>query len=865
MGFLRNIFLFIFVSTLSICNFSDAQVIFKTLPNYQPLFSDYAFFGVTQTRSIIPLNGNWVVYLAGEDVEKKVRVTVPSIFEGEGEFIFEREFRLTADEIQNNSFKLVFLGLNYRADISVNNVMIFRQAGGEFPFKIDLSRDILKSNSVNLLSVRLFYKLDSRNTIPLKQRFLFSKNYGGLIHDVYIYLTPDVNISNLDIKTVLNSAGSEANINLKSSVVNQELTSKENATSTTRELTLKAYLVNAANEVVYESSQNKFELKRNKEKTIDQTIKLKDPLLWSPDHPQSYKIRIELRNGDELTDVIERSLAVYSFKVNDDSLTLNGRRLTLDGVTYIPEYRSFGDLMNYDQFEKDIKIIKQAGFNAVRISKVVPHPYILELCEKYGLLAFIELPVAMIPADLSRDQNFVIRCRDFLSSYFKGYKKYSAVVAIGLGGNYLMSIDSHRSLLSNLAEYVKQNTGWVTYASFGSMKLQKIENLDLYGLELLNELPADHLEEINQTKNELGAGRVFISEATYSVNKGNTDGYVNKYSYEAQAKYFADLIDYCRDSLFTGYFINSMFDIRGDYSSLISGYSSDNLYNIGLAGENRSTNRLGFKVVSSKLNETEKVTIPIGSPKDDAPMVFILFGLVLAVLMGVLVNSGRKFREDASRALLRPYNFFADVRDQRIMSAYHTSFLAFIVISVNALVISNLLYFLRTNVIFEKLLISFGSPLLIKIVNYLCWFPFKSIIWLMLIGVLFSLFIILIIKATSLFVRTKVFLSSIFFTVVWAMLPLVFLIPIGIVLYRVLVADIVNVYLYLLLIIFAIWVLHRLLKGIYVIFDANPGSVYFYSALFLLVLVGGIMFYFELKDSTIEYILFTIKQYNLLG
>ncbi|MCK7516354.1 MAG: hypothetical protein MZV64_00805 [Ignavibacteriales bacterium] len=85
------------------------------------------------------------------------------------------------------------------------------------------------------------------------------------------------------------------------------------------------------------------------------------------------------------------------------------------------------------------------------------------------------------------------------------------------------------------------------------------------------------------------------------------------------------------------------------------------------------------------MKNTEKVTIPIGSDKDDAPMIFIITGLVLALLMGVLVNSGRKFREDASRALLRPYNFFADVRDQRIISAYHSLFLALIVALVSSL------------------------------------------------------------------------------------------------------------------------------------------------------------------------------------
>jgi len=238
---------------------------------------------------------------------------------------------------------------------------------------------------------------------------------------------------------------------------------------------------------------------------------------------------------------------------------------------------------------------------------------------------------------------------------------------------------------------------------------------------------------------------------------------------------------------------------------------------------------------------------------------------MLALLMGVLVNSGKKFREDASRALLRPYNYYADIRDQRIMSAFHTSFLGVIIIIVQALILSNLLYYFKMSIVFEKLLLSFGSPLLIRIVNYLCWNPLNAIVWISIFGILFVLLSILLIRLASLFIKTRVYLSSIFFTVIWAFLPMVFLIPLGIVLYRVLIADIVNIYIYVSLFALIFWVLYRLLKGIYVIFDASPGSVYFYSSLFILVLFGGILLYFEINNFAIQYILFTLKQYSIIS
>ena len=202
--------------------------------------------------------------------------------------------------------------------------------------------------------------------------------------------------------------------------------------------------------------------------------------------------------------------------------------------------------------------------------------------------------------------------------------------------------------------------------------IREIENLDFYGIEIINKpVASSTLNQILMEK-KFKSGKLFISEASYLVSRGNTDGYLNDNSFEAQAKFFEDVIDYSNMNSLLGYFLNSMFDYRSDYPSIISGYNEENLLRLGLAAENRNTDRMSYKVIYAKLNNFEKVTIPIGSKKDDSPMLFIITGILIAIVMGIMINSGKKFREDSSRALLRPYNFFADVRDQRIISGVHT-------------------------------------------------------------------------------------------------------------------------------------------------------------------------------------------------
>ena len=111
--------------------------------------------------------------------------------------------------------------------------------------------------------------------------------------------------------------------------------------------------------------------------------------------------------------------------------------------------------------------------------------------------------------------------------------------------------------------------------------------------------------------------------------------------------------------------------------------------------------------------------------------------------------------------------------------------------------------------------------------------------------------------------KNRVFYSSVFYSVVWSFLPLVLLIPVGIILYRILNANIANIYIYWGVIVFNLWIFYRLMKGIYVIFDVNAGGVYFYSILAVLLIGGGLLFYFQINDLVINYLHMAFKQINL--
>jgi len=863
MGFPKIIYSLILFFLIPHTKISFPQIVFKELPDYQLNLSDSSFFGLSETRSIIPLNGKWVVYSAKDEEPKKTSVNIPSIFNGKAELIFEKTFNLTSRQVREKKVKLYFLGLNYLADIIVNGLVIYRHRGGEYPFWIELPRDILHSDKRNLISVKLSYNPDPENTIPLKQRFLFPANYGGIIRDVYIYLEPNISIADFDLSFSRDSKSNKLQLNLNEKIENKDFRKIPDTLNNKNEFNVSITVHNPDQTSALKNIEAKFSLKMNENKQLQHSFEISNPFFWSPEFPQLYSIEISVSLNGELIDKVKKEFPVYFLSSSFDDLELNGQPFSFNGVTYVPSFGEFGNLATSKQMEDDIKFIAQTGFNSVRFAKSVPHPYYLRLCEKYGLLAFLEIPLNYVPAGISSEPDFITRSKNYLTEFIKGYSEFGRFAAIGLGSSYLPDLKEHQILINELKSSLPKEKGLLSYASFTGIDLERINNLDLYGIEITGNSFNDDTTGLSSVIDKLGKGKTFISSVTYFVNSGNSNGYSNENTYEAQAKYFEDFITAFSEGKTPDYFINSMFNYRGDYSSLISGYNENNVYNIGLVSEDRQTAFISQKVIQSKLQNAERVTIPIGTKNDSSPMVFIVVGLVLALIIGVLVNSGRKFREDASRALLRPYNFFADVRDQRIISSYHSTVMALVLAVVMALILSSLLFYLKDNIVFEKILLSFGSTPLIGVVSYLAWNPFQAIVWLSIAFIVLIILLVIVIKFASLFVKNRVYLSGIYFSVVWALLPLILLIPVGIILYRALAAETANTYVYLGLILFAVWVFYRLMKGIYVIFDINPGRVYFYSILIVVVLISAVVLYYEIKNSFIDYLLLTLKQYNI--
>lgn len=817
---------------------------------FDSLYSQYS-----QTRKIVHLSTNWHVYSEG-NAQNKARVTIPSSFSGTDELYFETELEFSNLELTESKIYLNCQGIGYAAEFILNDNVITKISGSEIPLKVLLPEELLYSNAPNKLIIKVSDGLDAKSSIPLKPKFLFGKNTAGIFRDLYLELIPVNGLNDISIDYNLSSKLDKASIELN--LTSSEISLHSDEISQTQ-IEIELFNSSEKNTPVFKQS---WSLTDSTKDLIN--FVLESPALWSPEKPDYYIARVKLLSNQFLIDEVTQKFSIYAFEKGNKSLTLNNIPFRMKGVTLVLENINNGNLISYKEISSKLSKLKEFGINTVRFSKTVPHPYALDLCLELGIYALVELPINSVPEQISTSDDFSSLAKEYSSVFSRYIKNFDAVLAVGVGSSYLSNSQDHISLIEELCSTVQNISEKKTYAGFIGVPQNAITGLSFYGIELYSDLKDEIKNDLDNAISNLDSKSIFFSEVTYPAFMGSTNGHSNPNSFEAQAKFIGSVIDYSRAHKLAGSFINTFYDFSGDRASLYTGYNENNIYKIGVLDQNGIADRITSKMINAKYNNGDKVIIPLGSFKEETPFFFILLSLLLSILLAVLINSKRKFREDATRALLKPYNFYADIRDNRILTGFHSISLMLILAACHALLIANLLYFFRSNIFIEKLIISFGSSKLLNLIAQLSWNPGSTFLKLFLLFILLFGVVTVVLKFTSLFIKNRVTIFSIFIIVIWSFIPVVLLLPVELILHKVLTANLINPWLYGFLVLFALWLFQRLLKGVYVIFDVSSLKVYLYGFLSLIVIVGGFLLYQQYANSSIYYIINAYKQYQLM-
>jgi beta-galactosidase len=282
------------------------------------------------------------------------------------------------EQWRNKRLFLEFDGAFQVADVFVNGQRVGGHQGGYTGFSIDITDAV--HNGENVLAVHVDNNWNPR-LAPRAGEHIFS---GGLYRDVHLVVTDPLHVTwNGVAITTPQVSETFATVNAKTEITNQSATIRKCTVMTD---------VFDTNGVIVASVESAPSIDPNTTADIDQLIgPIAAPKLWHPDHPHLYNVRTTVYDDGKIVDQMDSPLGFRWFQwTADRGFFLNGKHLYLRGANAHQDHAGWGIAITQAACRRDVKLIKDAGFNFVRGAHYPHHPAFAEACDRLGLIFWSE-------------------------------------------------------------------------------------------------------------------------------------------------------------------------------------------------------------------------------------------------------------------------------------------------------------------------------------------------------------------------------------------------------------------------------------------------------------------------------------------
>jgi hypothetical protein len=835
--------------------------------NGQPTLigSDASVHVDNQFRRKIDLAGTWT-YTIDNETWKDVKI--PASFDSQGRITFMRKFSLDRTSLSASSFHLIGLGIHHDAEIYVNDIFVGRHIGGYTTVDIDLPETALQLGSENAIKIIVNNNLSSRATLPLRKQILGWRDYAGILRDIYLLVTPRLWVDKVALRTNLSQDLQQASVDV-TAILNNKLSGATGDTlgamiGGAQPLFVVDVVDKSTGTVVGSSAPQPAAVQPNHDYEVRASVSFKAPKPWSPETSDLYVVRTRLflqqARAVRIIDEAEQTTGFRRFDIVGNGFQLNGKPVVLRGVVWHEDVARRGASLTYEQMERDITLMKTLGANAVRFAFHPPHPYVLNLCDRYGLLVLEEIPAVSVPAEILDQENFKLLSESTMAEMIERDRHRPSVVAWGIGDDFDSSDDRTCAFVGRLAESIgKLDTRPVYFGSRVFATDECAGKTPIAGFRVSFDMGSS-LKTAIQSWSETHAGRpVVLLAYGKAVEPDNRNGWSDPMSQEAQAEYFKKSFQVIKEAGIAGSFIDGFADWKGDRPWMSVGSGSHTLYPVGLLSYAREK-RASFEMVKLLYNGEKTTALPIGRYRATFPVAHIAWGFVVIFVVAYLYHYNRRFNESFKRALIRSYNFYADLRDVHTVSVPQTFILAGSIAVTMGVIVSGILYRFRTDALADSLISSLivSDALKEKLISAV-WQPFLGILAFSLVFVALFPVIALFIRVFAFLVKRRVTWYHAFAVAVWGALPIVLLSPLGMALFKLLQADFYVLPTFVLVGGFILWSFLRILKGVSVIYDVSRLKAYAGGCAVVFLILGGLFVYYETSYSLTAYLEFFVN------
>lgn len=340
---------------------------------------------------------------------------------------YRREFTLDED-MRSAGLRLHFGAVDYRASVWVNGRLAITHEGGQTPFSADIA-PLLKEGAAQVIVVRAEDRPDNLQQPRGKQywrqepAYIWYHRTTGIWQPVWLEPMPAIAIDELRWTPDIELAGVQLVLRLHRPApegwrVRIRLTGDQPART----------LIDDSCTVEGD------ELRRHLQLSINSAAMRRRYLLWAPEHPNLIDAEIELLDeSGELVDRVESYFGLRRIEVQDGRFILNGvptfLRLVL-AQNYWPD--SLLAAPSAEALRDEVELVRELGFNGVRIHQKIEDPRFLYWCDRLGLLVWGEAANAFAYSDCAAQ----MLAHEWLNAVRRDYNHPSIVTWVPLNESW---------------------------------------------------------------------------------------------------------------------------------------------------------------------------------------------------------------------------------------------------------------------------------------------------------------------------------------------------------------------------------------------------------------------------------------------
>jgi beta-galactosidase len=287
--------------------------------------------------------------------------------------------------------QLAFDGAMQVADVWVNGRHEATHRGGYLPFAVDLTRDAA-ANDTLLVAVRLDNRAN-REVPPGSDRIDFAYD-GGLYRGVRLLVKDGVSLTDDVFANRVAGGGVfvryERVSRASADVVVQAHV--QNAGSGPANVTVEERLLDAEGRTAAVDRSKAVLVAPGSGTEVAATLRVARPNLWHPDHPYLHRLVTTVWRDGVVSDRRETHCGIRHLAYTDDGFFINGERLVLRGANRHMSFPWLGNAGSDNMQYRDLRLLKEAGFNFVRLAHYPQSTAAMDACDELGLLVLVCTP-----------------------------------------------------------------------------------------------------------------------------------------------------------------------------------------------------------------------------------------------------------------------------------------------------------------------------------------------------------------------------------------------------------------------------------------------------------------------------------------